>query len=114
MKSVFPILSVLVLLLGLSSAVAHARDDGSPGRTRRDLRELAAKISGRASLLVDVASRRPTQVFHDRARHFEDAVERRDHLGDDWREICNSLRKGSSKRLVMMVNPRFCTTASSS
>ena len=52
MKPALPIL--LVLLLGFSSAVAHARDDSPPGRTRRDLRELAAKISGGA-LLVDVA-----------------------------------------------------------
>ena len=111
MKPALPIL--LVLLLGFSSAVAHARDDSPPGRTRRDLRELAAKISGGA-LLVDVASSRPTQAFHDRARRFENAVERRDQVGDDWREICSSLRSGSSKRLVRMVNPRFCTTASSS
>jgi hypothetical protein len=90
MRPVLPILSVLVLLLGLSSAVADHRDDSPPGRTRRDLRELAAKITGGASLLVGVASSRPTQAFHDHARRFEDAVERRDHVGDDWRELRSS------------------------
>jgi len=90
MKPILPTLSVLVLLLGFSSAVAHARDDSPPGRTRRDLRELAAKISGGASLLVDVASSRPTQAFQDHARNFEDAVRRRDNLGDDWRELRSS------------------------
>lgn len=48
MRPVLPILSVLVLLLlGLSSAVvAHDPDDSPPGHTRRDLRELVAQITG--------------------------------------------------------------------
>jgi hypothetical protein len=90
MRPVLPILAALVLLLGLSSGVAHSRDDRPPGRTRRDLRELAAKITGGASLLVDVASSRATQTFHDRAHRFEGAVERRDHVADDWREVRSS------------------------
>jgi hypothetical protein len=90
MKPILPIFSVLVLLLGLSSVIAHARDDSPPARSRRDLREVAAKITAGASLLVGVDSSRATEAFHDRARRFEDGVGRRDHLGDEWRELRSS------------------------
>jgi len=93
MKRILPIFSVLVLLLGLSSAVAEARDDGSQGHSRRDLRELAAKISGGASLLAGAASSRSTQAFNDRARRFAEAVERRDRVGDEWREVQSSFER---------------------
>jgi hypothetical protein len=79
------------LLLGLCSAVAHAHDDGAPGHTRRDLRELAAQIAAGASLLVNVASSRATQAFYDRAHQFEESLGRgREHLDDDWREVRSS------------------------
>jgi hypothetical protein len=90
MRPILPFLSALVLLLGVSPAVAHEADDTPSGRTRPDLRALAAKITGGASLLVDVSSSRATQAFHDSAHHFEDAVERRDHVADDWREVRSS------------------------
>lgn len=92
MRPVLPILSVLVLLFGLSSAASQAREDG-PGRNRRDLRELSAKITGGATLLAGVVSGRPTEAFLDRARHFEDAVQRRDHMGDDWRDLRSSFEE---------------------
>src|ERR1051326_2089892 len=90
MRPILPFLSALVLLLGVSPAVAHERDDNPPGHSRRDLSELAAQITGGASLLVDVSSSRATQAFHDRAHRFEEAVEQRDHVGNDWREVRSS------------------------
>jgi len=111
MKRILPFLSALVLLLGVSPAVAHERDDNPPGHSRRDLRELAAQITGGASLLVDVASSRATQAFHDRAHRFEDAVEQRDHVGDDWREVRSSFeaarraaRREDDPRIAFLVS----------
>lgn len=106
MRPVLPILSVIVLLLGLSSAVAaDDRDDSPPGHTRRDLRELAAQITGGAALLVDVASSRPAQAFHDRAHTFEESLGRgRKHLDDDWREVRSSFE--AARRSARRDDPR--------
>jgi hypothetical protein len=111
MKPILPIFSVLVLLLGLSAAVAEARDDGPPGRSRRDLRELAAKITGGASLLAGAASSRPTQAFQESARQFENAVRRRDNVSDDWREVRSSFeearqsaRRNDDPRITFLVS----------
>jgi hypothetical protein len=110
MRSRLPTLSLLVLLLGLSPAVA--RDGGPPGNTRRDLRELASQITGGASLLVDVASSRPVADFRERARHFEDSLgRRRDHVADDWRELRgafgaarSSAARGRDPRITFLVS----------
>ncbi len=110
MKPILPILTTLVLLLGLS-AVAHGRDDNSPRQTRRELRDLTAEITGGASLLAGVASGRSTQTFHDRARKFSNAVARRDSVGDDWRQVRSSFesarqstQRGNDPRIAFLVS----------
>lgn len=105
MKSVLIQFSVFALLLGVSSVVAHDADDTSPGHTRRELRELAAQITGGASLFVDVASSRPTQAFHDSAHHFEESLGRsRDHVNDDWRDVRSSFE--AARRSARRDDPR--------
>ena len=110
MKPILPILTTLVLLIAISP-VAHARDDDSPRQTRRELRKLSAEITGGASLLAEVASSRPTQAFHDRARAFSDAVGRRERLGDDWRQVRSSFEaarqsthRGNDPRVAFLVS----------
>ena len=107
MKPILPIFSVLVLLLGFSSsAVAQARDEG---RSRRDLREISAKITGGASLLAGTASSRSTQAFHEDARKFENAVKRRDNVAEQWRDVRSSFeairspRRGDDSRVAFLV-----------
>jgi hypothetical protein len=114
MKLALPILSALVLLLGLSSAVAaNDRDDRPPGgHTRHDLRELAAQITGGAALFVNVSSSSAAQAFHDRAHHFEESLGRRsDHVADDWRDVRRSfeaarrsVRREEDPRITFLVS----------
>lgn len=111
MNTVLPIVSAIILLLGLAPT-AQARDgDDRPGQTRRELRELSAEITGGASLLAGIASSRPTKAFHDRARQFSDAVGRREQLGNNWRQVNSSFEtarksvaRGNDPRIAFLVS----------
>jgi hypothetical protein len=110
MSAPLPILAALVLVLGLAPTLGFAQGRGARDDTRRDLREVAAKITGGASLLAGVDSGPSGQAFQERARRFEEAVERRRPLADDWRELRasfedarRSARRKDDPRVVFLV-----------
>jgi hypothetical protein len=110
MNTPLPILSVLVLWLGLTPVLGFAQERGAGDDTRRDLREIAARITGGASLLTGAAAGAPSRAFHERARRFEDAVTRRRPLADDWRELRTSFedarrsaRRKDDSRILFLV-----------
>ena len=83
-----PMLLPLLLVLLLAPASAHE----PPGQKRRAdaLRDVASRIVGGASLLVELDPRRATRDLHDRAHRFEDGLgSRRDggELRADWQRL---------------------------
>lgn len=110
MNAARPILFVLVLLLGLAPGLGFAEERGRNDHTRRDLREVAARITGGASLLASAAGGASSEAFHERARRFEDSVTRRRPLADEWRELRTSFedarrsaRRKDDSRVVFLV-----------